>query len=254
MQRAGFFVVILETDRPLAIRRHVALSEALYEDTWTVEDITARKAGSPADFPAIWAEGAVPVLADPKADLLKAVRPAVVVDAIIAKKNLGTVRDMARCGVVAMGPGFTAGEDADIVIETNRGHNLGRLLFTGAAAPDTGIPGDIKGYAEERVIHAPASGVLHVLTPIGAETKKGDPIALIGDTPVLATMDGIVRGMLKDGMEVPEGLKMADIDPRREEQQNCFTISDKSRNLGGAVLEAVLILLARCNESPHAHL
>ena len=245
LHRAGFPVVVLETHTPLAIRRHVALSEAVTEKSWTVEDITARLAATPEDIPVIQAQGDVPVFVDPEAALLQSFRPLVVVDAILAKKNLGTTKDMGRAGTIALGPGFVAGADVDIVIETMRGHHLGRLIFSGEAAPNTGTPGVIAGVDRERVIHAPASGILRTVQAIGEVTKQGEPITYIGETPVPATIDGILRGLLEDGMRVEKGLKMADIDPRLSEQANCYTISEKARNLGGSVLEAVMILCRR---------
>lgn len=249
LKRAGFKTLVLETEKPLAIRRKVALSEAVYEKTCEVEDV--RAVLCPLDIASIeetLARGDVPVVIDPAAEILKLIRPAVLVDAIIAKKNLGTTRDMGRFGTVALGPGFTAGEDVDIVIETARGHNLGRLIFEGPASPNTGLPGNIGGHTAERVIHAPAGGVLEPVRKIGDRVKKGETLAWIGETPVIATLDGVLRGLIRPGLEVKKGLKIADIDPRYEEQKNCFTISDKSRSLGGAVLEAVMILLHKGGE------
>lgn len=244
--RSGFEVVVLETEKPLAIRRAVALCEAVYEGTWQVEDITAERcAAEAAAIEEVLARGRVPVVVDPQAAILRQIRPAVLVDAIIAKKNLGTRLDMGRFGTVALGPGFSAGQDVSIVIETSRGHNLGRLIFEGPAAPNTGVPGNIAGHTADRVIHAPAGGVLSPLRQIGDQVKQGEVLARIGDVPVPATIDGVLRGLIRPGLTVQKGLKIADIDPRYEEQKNCFTISDKSRALGGAVLEAVMILLHR---------
>lgn len=242
--RAGFAVVVLEVPAPLAIRREVALCEAVYEGTWAVEDITAERC-APSGIEDTLARGHVPVVIDPEASLLQDIRPAVVVDAIIAKRNVGTHKGMGRFGTVALGPGFTAGTDCDIVIETARGHNLSRLIFDGAASPNTGIPGNIGGHTADRVIHAPASGTLKAIRQIGDRVTQGETLAEIDGVPVPATIDGILRGLIRPGLTVKKGLKIADIDPRLEEQQNCFTISDKSRALGGSVLEAVMILLKR---------
>ena len=162
------------------------------------------------------------------------------VDAILAKKNLGTTMDMAET-VIALGPGFTAGVDAHLVIETQRGHNLGRVLTEGAAAPNTGIPGVIAGYGKERVIHAPAAGILQNKSKIGDLVEKGQTIAMIGDVPVTATLTGVLRGLIRDGYPVTEGFKIADIDPRESEQKNCYTISDKARCIAGGVLEGILM-------------
>lgn len=242
--RAGFRPVLLETAEPLAIRRAVALSDAVYQGRHRVEDLTAVFCGE-EEIEDVLARGEIPLLVDPEAAILKRFRPAVLVDAIIAKRNIGTRIGMGRFGTVGMGPGFEAGKDVSIVVETKRGHNLGRLIFEGFAAENTGIPGLIGGYDKERVIHAPASGTIRLVHDIGDLVKRGEVIAMIGGTAVKATLDGVLRGIIRGGLEVREGLKIADIDPRRDEQQNCFTISDKSRNLGGAVLEAVMILLRK---------
>ena len=183
------------------------------------------------------------VLVDPAGEAIPGLKPLAVVDAILAKKNIGTVRDMAPI-TVALGPGFTAGEDVDAVIETKRGHNLGRVLWAGSAAPNTGIPGIIGGYGRERVIHCPAKGILRNVKKITDTVSKGEVIAVVeteeGIVPVEATLDGILRGLIRDGFPVKPGFKIADIDPRAEEYNNCFTISDKARCIAGGVLEAIL--------------
>ena len=186
----------------------------------------------------------IPIAVDPTGELIGELQPAAVVDAIIAKKNCGTHLDMAPL-VIALGPGFTAGKDAHIVIETMRGHNLARLIYQGAALPNTGVPGLVGGESALRVIHAPAAGTLRVMRDIGESVTRGETIARIihtdgSVTAVAASLNGIIRGMLPDGFVVRSGLKMADIDPRLTELNNCFTISDKARSLGGAVLTALL--------------
>jgi xanthine dehydrogenase accessory factor len=187
-------------------------------------------------------QGKVPVLVDPEGAAIKQLHPAVVVDAILAKRNLGTNREMADL-TIGLGPGFVAGEDVDLVIETKRGHNLGRIIRQGSAAPNSGVPGIIGGYGKERVIHAAAEGILHNIHQIGDVVEQGETIAVIeGDgesIPVTATITGIIRGLIRDGYPVTKGFKIADIDPRREELQNCFTISDKARCIAGSVLEVV---------------
>lgn len=239
---AGFRVLVLETENPAAIRRQVSLCEAIYEGKTTVEGLTAVRISCTAEADAIWAAGDVPVLVDPEGRSLRKLQPAALVDAIIAKKNLGTNRAMAPF-TVALGPGFTAGEDVDVVIETSRGHNLGRVITSGAAKPNTGRPGNIGGYTVERVMHAPATGILRNIHAIGDVVPAGEPIARIeteaGDVPVLATIPGIIRGLIRDGYPVTKGFKIADIDPRKEELANCFTISDKARCIAGSVLEQV---------------
>ena len=190
----------------------------------------------------IWKKDGVPVLVDPAGLSIAALRPAVVVDAILAKKNLGTTKEMAPL-VIALGPGFTAGEDVDVVIETKRGHNLGRVIRSGSAVPNTGIPGIIGGYGKERVMHAQAEGILRNAASIGDIVEARAVIAEIetenGTVPVEASLSGLLRGLIRDGYPVTKGFKIADIDPRKEELQNCFTISDKARCIAGSVLEVI---------------
>ena len=243
LKKSGFPVLILETANPSAIRRNVAFCEAVYQGSQTVEDMTCHLAASPAQALQFLSEGRLVVLVDPAGEAIREWKPLAVVDAILAKKNLGTNRDMAPI-TVALGPGFVAGRDVDAVIETKRGHNLGRVLREGSAAPNTGIPGIIGGYGKERVIHCPAKGIVRSVKKITDTVSKGDVIALVetetGAVPVEATLDGILRGLIRDGYPVTVGFKMADIDPRAEELGNCFTISDKARCIAGGVLEAIL--------------
>ena len=243
LKKSGFPVLILETANPSAIRRNVAFCEAVYQGSQTVEDMTCHLAASPAQALQFLSEGRLVVLVDPAGEAIREWKPLAVVDAILAKKNLGTNRDMAPI-TVALGPGFVAGRDVDAVIETKRGHNLGRVLREGSAAPNTGIPGIIGGYGKERVIHCPAEGILRNVRKITDTVSKGEVIAVVetgtGTVPVEATLDGILRGLIRDGYPVRVGFKMADIDPRAEEYNNCFTISDKARCIAGGVLEAIL--------------
>ena len=243
LKKSGFPVLILEAANPSAIRRNVAFCEAVYQRSQTVEDMTCHLAESLKQAENCLREGKLAVLVDPLGESIPALKPLAVVDAILAKRNLGTSRAMAPI-TVALGPGFTAGEDVDAVIETKRGHNLGRVLWTGTAAPNTGIPGVIGGYGRERVIHCPAEGILRNVKKITDTVSKEDVIAYVetetGRVPVEATLDGILRGLIRDGYPVKTGFKMADIDPRTEELGNCFTISDKARCIAGGVLEAIL--------------
>ena len=243
LKKSGFPVLILETDSPSAIRRNVAFCEAVYQGSQKVEDMTCYKASSPEEAERLLEEGKLAVLVDPRGESIPRFKPLAVVDAILAKKNLGTHRGMAPV-TVALGPGFTAGEDVDAVVETRRGHDLGRVLWQGQAAPNTGIPGPIGGFGKERVIHCPAAGVLRNVRKITDRVAKGEVIAIVetetGPVPVEATLDGILRGLIRDGYPVKAGFKMADIDPRAEEYNNCFTISDKARCIAGGVLEAIL--------------
>ena len=243
LKKSGFPVLILETANPSAIRRNVAFCEAVYQGSQTVEDMTCFLAESLAQAEQFLKDGKLTVLVDPTGEAISKLQPLAVVDGILAKKNLGTNRNMAPI-TVALGPGFTAGEDVDAVIETKRGHHLGRVLWEGTAAPNTGIPGIIGGYGKERVIHCPAKGILRNVKKITDTVSKGEVIAVVetddGVVPVEATLDGILRGLIRDGYPVNVGFKMADIDPRAEEYDNCFTISDKARCIAGGVLEAIL--------------
>ena len=248
LHQCGFPVLVLETEKPSAIRRNVAFSEAVYQGTQTVDGMTCTLASSAAEAEEWLKRGKLTMLADPAGTAIDYFTPLAVVDAILAKKNLGTRRDMAPI-TVALGPGFTAGVDVDAVVETKRGHNLGRVLYFGAAAPNTGIPGIIGGYGKERVIHSPAAGILRNAAKITDTVEKGQIIALVeaeqGDVPVYATLTGLLRGLIRDGYPVPMGFKIADIDPRLDEYENCFTISDKARCIAGGVLEAVLHLRSK---------
>ena len=250
LYQCGFPVLILEVTQPSAIRRNVAFSEAVYQGTQTVEDVTCHRAQSLDQAEELLRAGKLVVLVDPKGESISRLKPLAVVDAILAKKNLGTHREMAPI-TVALGPGFTAGEDVDAVIETKRGHDLGRVLWQGTAAPNTGIPGVIGGYGKERVIHCPAEGILRNVCMITDTVTRGQEIALVetenGAVPVLASLDGLLRGLIRDGYPVTKGFKIADIDPRTEEYRNCFTISDKARCIAGGVLEAILQLKGERN-------
>jgi len=240
--RAGFCVLVLETEHPAAIRRQVALSEAVYERKACVEGMTAERIASTEEMQKVFAAGNIPLMVDPKGDCIAILKPDVVIDAIIAKRNLGTRMDMAPM-TIALGPGFDAGHDVHAVIETMRGHNLGRIITQGSAAPNTGVPGNIAGFAAERVMHAPQDGILKSRHAIGDFVSQGETIAEIetrqGSVPVPASITGLIRGLIRDGYPVTKGFKIADIDPRCEEYDNCFTISDKARCIAGSVLELV---------------
>jgi len=244
LHRSGFKVIVLEIPEPTAIRRLVAVSEALYDGKITIEDLTAVKVKDVAEAVKVHEAGNVPVMVDPQCESLKILKPAVLADIIIAKRNTGTDRTMAP-GTIGVGPGFTAGEDVDIVVESMRGHDLGRLIYSGQAMPDTATPGVIGGFAKERVIHSPAAGRISNVSEIGDVVEKGQVIATVEGVPVLASLTGVLRGLIRSGIYVTKGLKIGDVDPRKDELENSELISDKARTVGGAVLEATLILLNR---------
>ena len=243
LKKCGFPVLILETESPSAIRRNVAFSEAVYQGQQTVEDMTCYLAGSADEAQQFLAEGKLTLLVDSAGESIEEFKPLAVVDAILAKKNLGTHKEMAPI-TVALGPGFEAGIDVNAVIETKRGHNLGKTLWSGFAAPNTGVPGIIAGFGKERVIHCPAEGILRNVKKITDTVVKGEVIAAVeteaGNVPVEASLDGLLRGLIRDGYPVTKGFKIADIDPRMDEYGNCFTISDKARCIAGGVIEAIL--------------
>jgi xanthine dehydrogenase accessory factor len=218
-------IVMLETAMPLAVRREVAFCEAVYAGAKTVEGVEALKAAGGAQLPVVWEQGRIAVAVDPHWDLLRTIRPDVLVDAILAKRNLGTRRHDAAL-VIGLGPGFTAGDDVHVVIETRRGHDLGRILTLGSAEPNTGIPGPIAGVAEDRV-------------RIGDRVEPGAIVGQVADSAVRARIGGVLRGLIRPGTRVTAGLKIGDIDPRGV-VAHCFTISDKARAIAGSVLEAVL--------------
>ncbi|MCL1855215.1 MAG: selenium-dependent molybdenum cofactor biosynthesis protein YqeB [Clostridia bacterium] len=239
MHRAGFPVLVLEAERPMAIRRGVSLCEAIRLGSAAVEDISALRAENASEMEACWAMGKVPVTVDPQGGWIGKWKPACVVDAIMAKRNQGTHRAMADV-VIGVGPGFTAGNDVHAVIETMRGHNLGRLILTGAALSNTGVPGELGGKSVERVIYAPAGGKIRHVRRIGDTVKEGEAILTVDGTFCAAPFDGLLRGLIAEGSEVRQGMKIADVDPRMDADWQ--SISDKARCIGGAVLEAYLAL------------
>lgn len=242
--RCDFPLLVLEVAHPMAIRRTVSVCDAIYEGQAEIEGMKCRRVSTLEEAEQVRSEGDVPIAVDPTGKFIEAWKPDVVVDAILAKKNLGTNRQMAP-RTIALGPGFTAGVDVDYVVETMRGHNLGRIYESGTAIPNTGVPGMIGGYAAERVIHSPATGIIQNVHHIGDSVEAGEALAYIETAegervPVAATITGLLRGIIRNGFPVTKGLKIADIDPRKSEYANCFTISDKARSIGGSVLEAIL--------------
>ena len=238
LHHAHMKIVMTDLPRPSAIRRTVCFSQAILFGSMRVEDVTARRAESPEDALRITAAGDVAVLADPQAACIAALKPDAVVDAILAKRNLGTRITDAPC-VVGVGPGFTAGTDCHAAVETMRGHYLGRVITDGSPLPNTNIPGLIGGFAGERVLRAPADGVFHQLLEIGAQVRAGDVAGEVEGVPMLCHIDGILRGILADGTPVFKGMKAGDVDPRGE-RKYCDTVSDKALAVGGGVLQAIL--------------
>lgn len=238
--RAKLRIVMTDLPRPTAIRRTVCFSQAIPMGEATVEDVTARRAETPAQAEELLTRGFIPVLADPSGACVPVLSPDAVVDAILAKKNLGTKITDAPV-VIGVGPGFTAGEDCHAVVETMRGHYLGRAIYQGGPQPNTGVPGLIGGFSGERVLRAPADGEFHPLLDIGAQVKEGDMAALVDGTPMVCTLTGVLRGILPEGTPVHRGMKAGDIDPRCE-LAHCFCVSDKALAVGGGVLEALLAL------------
>ena len=238
LYRSGLRVVMTDLPRPTAIRRTVCFSQAIVLGETTVEGVRAVRADTASQALERLAEGAVPVLPDPALTCLTSLRPDALVDAILAKKNLGT-RITDAPVVVGVGPGFTAGTDCHAVVETMRGHTLGRVIYDGAALPNTNIPGLIGGYAGERVLRAPADGVFHQILNIGDEVKAGDIAGEVDGQPMRCTIGGVLRGLLADGTSVHKGMKSGDVDPRCRPEY-CATASDKALAVGGGVLEAIL--------------
>jgi xanthine dehydrogenase accessory factor len=234
---------MLDLEQPVCVRRQVSYCVALTAGESTVEGVSARAVRSAEEMAAAWSAGAIAVSRTGDWPRLQRRAPDVVIDAIIAKRNTGTGRDDAPL-VIALGPGFCAGLDCDMVIETNRGHDLGRIILEGSAAPNTGCPGDIAGFAAERVLRAPAAGIFVTTLDIGSRVRKGEVVGSVAGAPVLAALDGVLRGLIAPGTAVRAGLKIGDIDPRGDASY-CGTISDKARALGGAVLEGILRQLNR---------
>ncbi len=236
----GFRVVVLETAQPTVIRRTVAFAQAVFDGSAEVEGQRAVKAQSVSACRSILGEHYIPVLVDPDCSCLSELRPLALVDAILAKRNVGTSKDMARI-VVGLGPGFFAGRDVHAVVETNRGHNLGRVFYDGAAEPNTGTPGSIAGYTSERIVRSPAEGVIVTAADIGDHVTQGQELAHVAGVPVYAPLTGVLRGMIQSGIVVGAGMKIGDVDPR-DKREYCYTVSEKARAIGGGVLEAIMHL------------
>lgn len=240
--RAGFRVVICDLAKPSCVRRTVSFCNAIIEDEWTIQGVTARRIDRPEAIEAAFADGVIPVTAVPDREILAYFRPDVFIDATLSKREPDYDRSWAPL-VIGLGPAIEAGKHAHVVVETNRGHFLGSLIFEGEAAPNTGIPGNIDGFTDERVMRAPCAGTLRHVRDIGDMVEAGEVVATVGEAPVRAKIPGIIRGLIADGFNVRTGLKVGDVDPRGE-RRHCVTISDKGRNIAGGVLEAILAAAA----------
>lgn len=231
-------IFMMEIPEPLAVRREVSFCEALVRKRMAVEGVQSVGVENAGEIRKAWDNGDIAVIADPDWESIGALKPDAVVDAILAKRNLGTSQREAAL-VIALGPGFEAGQDAHMVIETNRGHNLGRVICSGRAAPNTGIPGNIGGFTEERVFRSPCAGVFTSPKKIGDIVRRGDVLGAVDHEDIPAEISGVIRGLIMPGIQVTRGMKLGDIDPRGDPTY-CSTISDKARAIGGAVLESIL--------------
>jgi len=238
LHRCNFKVLLTETANPQAVRRQIAFCEAVHHGSKEVEGVPAKLVSSPDEIETAWRDGTIPLIVDPETRIKNIIKPDVLIDAIIAKKNTGVNITDAPL-VIGLGIGFYAGKDVHVVIETNRGHNLGRVILNGEAEADTGTPGIIGGYSRERVFRAPKEGQFKTSKDIGEHMKSGDIVAMVDDCPVRVEIDGIIRGILADGTIVYKGMKAGDVDPRGK-REYCYTISDKGRTIAGGVLEAIL--------------
>lgn len=249
----GFDVVMTEIAMPTTVRRTVAFSQAVFDGSTEVEGVKAILAEDVSGVYKILEQGHIPVIIDSDAEVVKKIKPQVVVDSIISKVNCGNTSIDDAPIVIAVGPGFTAGIDCHCIIESQRGHYLGRTIYEGSAIPNTGVPGNIGGYTVERIIRATGNGIIKPVSQIGDYVEQGQIVAYVrqscdenskehDDLCVYASISGIVRGMLAEGVSVHKGMKAGDIDPRCE-RKHCFTISDKARSIGGGVLEAILTML-----------
>lgn len=252
LYRAGLTrILMLEAEKPLCVRRFVSFCEAVHDGAAEVERVRARLALSTADAASIWQAGEVAVIADPEWKSIADVKPDIVIDAIMAKRNLGTRKNEAAF-VIGVGPGFSAPLDVHAVVESNRGHDLGRVIYDGSAEAYTGMPGDIKGITNERVLRAPVAGQVKHIHQLGDDVRKGDLVLEVDNVPVHAPFDGVLRGLIRE-MAVDKGEKVGDVDPRAK-RDYCFTISEKARGIAGGVLEAVFHYYFAQEETIHEHI
>jgi xanthine dehydrogenase accessory factor len=231
-------ILITETEAPTAVRRTVAFAEAVYDGNQTVEGVKAVRIDTVGEAAGVWESGEIPVIVDPEAECRREIGPAVLVDAVMAKKHSSTKLSDAPL-VIGIGPGFTAGKNVHAVVESNRGYHLGRVIWQGQAEPDTGVPASVGGYAEARLLRVPREGRFRAFKGIGDVVEAGDVVGEVESVPIRAQIPGLVRGLLRDGIQVSQGSKAGDVDPRIE-RGYCYLISDKARAIGGGVLEAIL--------------
>lgn len=237
--RAHFQVCMTEISHPIAVSRGVTFCEAIYDGEKEVEGVTAKLVSSAEDIPLTWAENKLPIIVDPQTSVKNSLHPDVMVDAIMAKRNLGTKINDAPL-IIGLGPGFCVGKDVRMVIETNNSENLGKVILSGEAEPDTGMPLSIGGFTKERVLHSSTKGTFHIVKEIGDLVTAGETVALVGNSPVKAKMSGVIRALLRDGVEVDEKTKLGEIDPSGDKQA-CYTIRPRMRAIAGGVLEAILM-------------
>lgn len=230
---------ITEIPEPTAIRREVCFAEAVYDGEKTVEGITARLVQCASEIKVLWEDAIIPVVVDPEAKIKRELQADILIDGILAKRNVGTRISDAKL-VIALGPGFYAGRDAHYVIETNRGHHLGRIVRSGESEKDTGIPGAIASVTEDRVLRAPADGVFRNTLRIGDPVQSGDIVGTVEGTAVESKISGVVRGLIRPDIPVKRGMKIGDVDPRGQ-RDYCYTISDKARTIAGSVLQTILM-------------
>lgn len=240
LHRSGFKVLILELENPMVIRREVSFAQAIFDNEKVIEGIKAIKVDEIEGIKKVWDQNEIPIIIDEKCDILNKLKIDILVDATLAKKNLGVSKDMAPI-TIGVGPGFDAGNDVDLVIESNRGHDLGKLILKGKAQLNTGVPGNIAGFTKERVIKSPCEGRIKTINKIGDLVTKGQIIAEIESEPVKAKIDGVLRGLIMNNTYIKKDTKIGDVDPRGI-REYCFTISEKARAIGGGVLEGILYM------------
>lgn len=248
LYKAGFKILALEVENPSCIRRTVSFAEAVYTKEIEIEGIVGVRCETIEEIYKSWRENKIPIYVDKQGKIIDKIDPVIVIDAILAKKNIGN-RIVEGRYLIGVGPGFIAGKDVDCVIETMRGHNLGRVIYSGEALRNTGIPGEILGIGKDRVIYSFKDGIFISKKKIGDFVEKGESIGKIDGENIYATISGLLRGIIRDGYKVDKNMKIADIDPRLSELKNCFTISDKALAIGGGVLEAVLFYLSKKGEN-----